>query len=617
MALRLRCAVLASLALLPATLGSAQEQTSQTFAEEIEVRVVDIDVVVTDARGRPITGLKREDFELLEDGKPVQIRYFTPVSGGSLQDPAVAEPEAVRATASPDTNRAPVTWVVFIDQTNMAPGSRKHALVSLRNFLEASLAPGDRGLVASNDGLALRIKQNITNERRLLLDALTKLQKERVHQGPWTLRASQIRNDLRSAVKVDASGNTGPSVSPEVVNAEYFAEHLGTQITLIMNEEAQRTRNAIRSMDALVDALADVGGRLALVYVGAGFNTYPALELIDIWRAKYPEKMGALSAPDPEQHRQALQDDVDRLFANLSATRVSVYAIHAAVAAGVSVQDAGPDVMDMNRGMAGDRAQLTEAALTRDMSERTGGLYFKINPGLTRQLAAVRSDLDHYYSLGYVPTGEQGDARRIEVRVNTDGARVRHRAIVRERSRPEEAGRAAVASLLQPTKTIARKAASPAAPATLPSEANPLGVQVEAMQPRRDGSSTDHFLPFDLKLGSLMFAPKGSVYRADFVLHFALVEPNGTIWPVESRVQSLEIPNAEVPTSPDHYASFVWSVDLSALRVPKEVPIKAEGMKLMVTVEDRNSHIRSVITVPVQKPGRPYYRGDEATLEKR
>ena len=43
----------------------------------VEVNVVNVPVTVTDAAGRFITDLNRKDFRLWEDGKEVEVRYFT------------------------------------------------------------------------------------------------------------------------------------------------------------------------------------------------------------------------------------------------------------------------------------------------------------------------------------------------------------------------------------------------------------------------------------------------------------------------------------------------------------------------------------------------------------
>src|SRR6266849_894846 len=52
----------------------------EKLVESIEVHVVNVDVVVTDRAGNPVPGLKREDFELYENGKPQAISNFYEVS---------------------------------------------------------------------------------------------------------------------------------------------------------------------------------------------------------------------------------------------------------------------------------------------------------------------------------------------------------------------------------------------------------------------------------------------------------------------------------------------------------------------------------------------------------
>src|SRR5687767_15432327 len=48
---------------------------AQTF--RVGVDLVHFAVVVTDKQGQPILGLTEADFELLEEGKPQRIKFFT------------------------------------------------------------------------------------------------------------------------------------------------------------------------------------------------------------------------------------------------------------------------------------------------------------------------------------------------------------------------------------------------------------------------------------------------------------------------------------------------------------------------------------------------------------
>jgi VWFA-related protein len=42
----------------------------------VQVRLVPVDVIVTDDHDRPITDLKKEDFVILDNGQPAEIRHF-------------------------------------------------------------------------------------------------------------------------------------------------------------------------------------------------------------------------------------------------------------------------------------------------------------------------------------------------------------------------------------------------------------------------------------------------------------------------------------------------------------------------------------------------------------
>src|SRR5688500_8329225 len=56
---------------------SSQDRPAVTFQTEVDY--VDVDVVVTDQQGNFVRGLTREDFQILEDGKPVKIDTFSTV----------------------------------------------------------------------------------------------------------------------------------------------------------------------------------------------------------------------------------------------------------------------------------------------------------------------------------------------------------------------------------------------------------------------------------------------------------------------------------------------------------------------------------------------------------
>ena len=70
---------------------------SRRSPERVEVRVLDLDVDVTDSRGQPVTDLTREDFTVRIGKKAVPIDYFARVDEGAIHAPdlASASPEQV------------------------------------------------------------------------------------------------------------------------------------------------------------------------------------------------------------------------------------------------------------------------------------------------------------------------------------------------------------------------------------------------------------------------------------------------------------------------------------------------------------------------------------------
>ena len=93
------------------------------------MEVVEIDVMVTDRRGRPERGLERDDFELTVDGRPVEISNFAdfrtyPATWQSA-DPYVAV-----------EGPSPLTIVLYLDAPNTYAQHRERLLRRLEEAVE-------------------------------------------------------------------------------------------------------------------------------------------------------------------------------------------------------------------------------------------------------------------------------------------------------------------------------------------------------------------------------------------------------------------------------------------------------------------------------------------------
>ena len=160
--IRRRCTALLStivgLAALAAAVTPSAAQEGDLFFDTVDVNVVNIEVLVADRAGVPVTGLSRDDFAVYEDGEEVELsNFFEVVSGQAVVKNA--GPDAPLPV--PETRR--LQLVVFIDNANLGPQSRKRILSDLRDYLSTQLTPDDRVmLVVAND--TVEIAQPFTND---------------------------------------------------------------------------------------------------------------------------------------------------------------------------------------------------------------------------------------------------------------------------------------------------------------------------------------------------------------------------------------------------------------------------------------------------------------------
>ena len=69
--------------LAPLLVGAAGAQAPTSFLESLEVRVVNMEVYVTDRQGNPVEGLSEREFTVLEDGKKQRLTNFSYVPAGA------------------------------------------------------------------------------------------------------------------------------------------------------------------------------------------------------------------------------------------------------------------------------------------------------------------------------------------------------------------------------------------------------------------------------------------------------------------------------------------------------------------------------------------------------
>src|SRR5688572_29854532 len=138
------------------------EPQPQPLVEQIEVRIIDVDVVVQDRRGNFIPGLKKEDFEILENGVPKTVSNFYEVEGNRAKNLTIADEVGGKVTAPAAAAAVPEEMkrriIFYIDNLSLNPFNRNRVFQQMRSFLKSAMRPGDEAMIATyNRSMKVRV----------------------------------------------------------------------------------------------------------------------------------------------------------------------------------------------------------------------------------------------------------------------------------------------------------------------------------------------------------------------------------------------------------------------------------------------------------------------------
>jgi VWFA-related protein len=394
------------------------------FGETIDVRVVNVEVVVTDRQGNRVTGLGPEDLILTVDGEQLPIDYFTEVRGGVAVAAEGAEPPVPGVAALAPGGRVGTSYLVFVDDWFPVRRDRDHVLRELADDLP-NLGPGDRMAVVAFNGAQVEMLTSWTGSQREL---------EQAFADAIDRPAYGLQRILRERERELGIGSTRPArgvISWLEGDERAYADLL-----------EERTRRAVSAAVATLRGFAQPPGRKVMLLLSGGWPYSPAAYAVD-------DPLRLLSASEYGYGGQLFEPLTDT--ANLLG--YTLYPVDIPGLAGVFGADG-----EFGRQLRGS----PEAPLLAQSSERerlnhdtlrllagdTGGRPL-INAGRNDVLARVAADTRSYYWIGFTPDRVGDDAfHRIRVEAIGLGLRARARDGYRDLSREVENDMAVESALL-------------------------------------------------------------------------------------------------------------------------------------------------------------------------
>jgi len=381
-----------------------------TFGERVEVRVVNVEVVVTDGHGLRVGGLAPADFRLKVDGREVPIEYFTEVRGGDAVAPSGEAPRGEVQDLPSVAAGSPVgtSYLVFLDNYFAFAPNRDEALRNLKADL-GRLGPEDRMAIVAYDG------------RKLAMLA------------SWTRSPAELGRAIDEAIRLPALGlqRRGELSAYEAVRrsggrrfgGDRGFDQLNTEELPFARRLAEQVGHSVDAAVVTMRSFASPPGRKVMLLLAGGWPYSPADYVVDNGR----RPILGMEVPTGEKLFRPLDDTANLLG----------YTIYPVDAQGLedSPVDAGRD--RPADGFSVRPTQLRATLLT--VAEETGG-----QPILAGHhdsaLAIAAADTRSYYWIGFTPAFRRDDARhKLAVEVGKPGLAVRARADYLDLSRRGEA----------------------------------------------------------------------------------------------------------------------------------------------------------------------------------
>ncbi len=404
-------------------------------------RLVQVDVVITDSKGQPVTGLKAGDFTVLQDGKPQQLKVF------EAHVPRAPEPKVTKSAPllPPNTytnlprDASDSSWnIIMVDLLNTETKDQQIVRDQLMKLLN-SLPRGRPVALFELTSRHLEMLEGFTDEPADLVKAAKGIRPE---QSPLVTSEAQRQQDVGAVEAAARTTLEGHSGGPGGVSGETIGiaaqDQMRNREQGLRNTEAfqvnERVNYTLDAFQTLTRTVSGYPGRKNLIWLSSGF----------------PIRL----EPDSnftEREWQTASDytkSVVNVSTQVAAARIAVYPvdvrgmttrgmdISTGNAEGASFSQPGamalnnPSSTDPMGGLLNTQSQQNsnEFDAMRDIADQTGGHAFVNGNDLNAAIARSLDNGSTYYTVAYTPEkDERMTYHRIEVKLGEPNVRLAYR----------------------------------------------------------------------------------------------------------------------------------------------------------------------------------------------
>jgi VWFA-related protein len=406
------------LALLAASVGAQQPapspapSPSASPAADLQfptgVEQVNVDVVVTDKKGVPVTDLGAGEFTVLEDGRPQNVVTFDSVSVPAAPSTTPPPKPKVSVNTAPELQTGR-TFVVVFDDIHLTPFQANRAKSAVVQFLQTGVREGDRvTLVATGGGAWWSTRMEAGREE--LVTMVKRLEGRHIpdrspeRMSDYEAMRIHVYNDKQVEDRVSRRFEQYGAVSGMGRQDRGFDEpnpYVRGRASDVYFQAVSRNRITLQILDRVLSSLQGVKGRKSMILVSEGFIYDPNL------------------------------DDFKKVVQSSRRSNMAIYFLDTRGLEGLpffASAEYGPasDTQDIGAAFS-DTLQAAEGA--ESLAADSGGFTVKNSNDLGKGIQRIADESRSYYLLGYNPsnTAADGRFRKIEVKVARKGLKVRAR----------------------------------------------------------------------------------------------------------------------------------------------------------------------------------------------
>ena len=502
--------------------AQAGADNGRTFGEAIDVRVVNVDVVVTDRDGQPVQGLERGDFRVFEDGKLQEITNFYRVEGPRIRSDGGGGWETIAADSS---FRRRV--LLLLDNNFITTPERDRAVAVLQSYLDQKFDGSyEWAVVAVGD--EVRVLEPFTSDKLRVRSALDRVRQMPTFGSRYRIDRFFLNDPVRTrrAQRAAAASGRGLVAGGREDGTEPMRRALRFESTVSIATTLHAFEQTATAMIQSFRAYANLPGNKVLVWITGGVPMLPEYGAQSDGNAP----RGALSDQDTElrQYQMELRKLVDSVSFEANSAQFKVYPVKAT---GLEPQAVQTDVGYRSSGATFSESAMSSSVEVDDndtaqlsLALGTGGLYLTSNRTM-ESFESVDRDTTTYYSLGYRPARPE-DGKLHDVRVEAVG---KPGLVVRSRS-----GYVDLTSEQKLEMVLAT-------PLPFPREKGSLPVSVDIEQRGRGEILAVARLPS----ARLTFLEQGEYFVGKVKIYLTIHDARGNLVDLVSQQQDVRFPAAQ------------------------------------------------------------------------